>query len=206
MREGQLENNIILPVPNSTSNNTTTTTNTNSHNTTSTTINGSNNKILNDNSAHMNINIMPYNKPNTSMLTLENLKETLGKGFKSPLSLIELMHFNKAYPQNHNMYISNARSGHIHLYDGEEWIIADYSTSADDIISDKIDTLNTAFEEHKHELEPGIITKFTRFINEQDDPVLLKKMKKDMSFYFYNNRQIIKNSIKQLTSSSNNKD
>jgi len=88
------------------------TTNTNAHNT---------NTMTNSNNVnYITINLTPYNDPNMEGMQ-PYFEAALRKTFLSVPKLIESVHFNKKYPENHNICITNKRTKDAKVFDGQRW-------------------------------------------------------------------------------------
>jgi hypothetical protein len=75
---------------------------------------------LNSNNTYITINLTPYNDPN--MEGMEKYLETaIKKTFLSVPTLIESVHFNKEYPENQNICITNKRTKDAKVFDGKKW-------------------------------------------------------------------------------------
>jgi hypothetical protein len=90
-------------------NNNTTTNNNN-------TMTNSNNTINN----YITISLTPYNDPNMEGMQ-QYLEAAIRKTFLSVPNLIENIHFNKEYPENHNICITNRRTKDARVFDGKKW-------------------------------------------------------------------------------------
>ena len=51
--------------------------------------------------------------------------------------LLKRIHFNRKKPENHNVLLSNLKSGHIMLYDGKQWNTYNRDEVIDDIFDEK---------------------------------------------------------------------
>jgi hypothetical protein len=99
--------------------NTNTNTNTTNNNTTNNTTNNNttNNNTINN---YITISLTPYNDPNMEGMQ-QYLEAALRKTFLSVPTLIESVHFNKEYPENQNICITNKRTKDAKVFDGKKW-------------------------------------------------------------------------------------
>lgn len=89
-----------------------------------------------DNSMNINIivNLTPYNDPNMEGMK-KYLEEAIRKTFLSVPTIIERVHFNTEYPENHNICIKNKRTTDAKVFDGEKWKTIDKNELMDEIIN-----------------------------------------------------------------------
>lgn len=76
---------------------------------------GDNNTINN-----INITINSYDKTDYSVLKNE-IHKCISNGKLDETKLIKLLHFDKRFPQNHNVKIENKRTNEIKVYNGEDF-------------------------------------------------------------------------------------
>ena len=189
----ELENKIVpFANPNNVVNNTSTCTST------STNIN-SNNTINNV----MNITILPFDKPNNYF---NNKEKTylFDRGYKSIEECIKQKHFNKAHPENHNVYISNNRDKYVNLFNGDDWVIEDKNEIIDKLITDNTEYLVENFNNMMDELDTRIVNKFSKLkhdIEENNENLndFSNRMKDNIKILLYNNRNLIISTIKMKT-------
>lgn len=146
----------------------------------------------NDNRVNAQMNILAYGKEDISHLIGAPINKALKKGFKSIPGLIEMVHFDKSKPENHNIYISNLRDPYVHMYDGEKWIVDDKGTILSDIADANYDRLCDHFESVRDSLDEFTKKKFSSFTKEYDsgDGKLTKGVISDIRKVLYNNRTI----------------
>lgn len=156
------------------------------------TINNTDNSINNIQNIHNDIKILAYGKEDTSFIQDDVYKQILDKGFQSVLNFVELVHFNKDKPENHNVYISNMRDNYVVKYDGETWKIEDREDFLQDMYENKCDHLSDKFQELQTKLSESTIAKFTRFHNKKDDDETEKTGKHNLKKLLYNKNNIVK--------------
>ena len=108
--------------------------------------------------------------------------------------LVKRIHFNPKKPENHNVFISNLKSGYIMLYDGKKWNTYNRDEIVDDIFDDKHDILEQKIEEWVSigKDYPIIYHKFKRYLEKINNDVIIKKVKDELKLILYNDRNIIK--------------
>ena len=143
-----------------------------------------NTKIKNSNFTN-NITINNYGNENISFLTPEFLaKLILSKGVYPLIpNLIKEIHFNKDFPENKNLKITNKKQPYIKVYENGNWQLKDKKEAIKDIVDDKsnlFDTINTKnevvelFPKHYHK------TRFKKYKKDLDskDPKVIKQILK----------------------------
>ena len=149
-----------------------------------------------------NIKLLAYDKTDISDLTENDFIKCFNHNNMCVPHLMKRIHFNPKKPENHNVFISNLKSGHIMLYDGKQWNTFNRDEIVDDIFDDKHDILEQKFEEWINigKDYPIIYHKFKRYLEKINNDIVLKKIKDEMKFILYNNRNVIKNNtIKNIT-------
>jgi uncharacterized C2H2 Zn-finger protein len=161
--------------------------NINSNNTIVNQIN-SNNTIVN----HINnININAYGKEDISHITDNEYKNIFTKFNSMIPMLIELIHFNKDKPENNNMYISNMRSKHAYMFDGDKWILKNKIELIDYIYDKKCIIIIEKYEDLKNVLTNNIIKNLDRFVDKYDDENIKNGILDKIELLLYNNRKMI---------------
>ena len=142
-----------------------------------------------------NIKLLAYNKSDISDLTENDFIRCFNHNNMCVPHLMKRIHFNPKKPENHNVFISNLKSGHIMLYDGKQWNTFNRDEIVDDIFDDKHDILEQKYEEWVDVGKdyPIIFYKFRRYLEKMNNEIVLKKIKDEMKFILYNNRNLIKN-------------
>jgi hypothetical protein len=143
-----------------------------------------------------NIQILAYEKTDTSHLKDKDYKKILRRGNFCVPNLVDAIHFNPNKPENHNIYIPNMKTGFIMCWNGKSWDIRNREDVIDDIYDDKSNLLIDKIEEWEeigYKLDPNIMIKFKRFLSKMDDNIVKNKVKEEIRFLLYNKRKLIKN-------------
>ena len=119
----KFKNNII----NNTTNNIT---NNNNNNT-----NINNNIINNNNNTNIIIKINNFGDEDLSHLTQKDITDMIKKGFGCVFDYIDKVHLNPNKPENHNIMLTNLRSGLIKIFQNYKWDVA----KCNDILTTIID-------------------------------------------------------------------
>ena len=157
---------------------------------------GINNSTITQNIQN-NIKLLAYDKTDISDLTEKDFIRCFNHNNMCVPHLVKRIHFNPKKPENHNVFISNLKSGHIMLYDGKQWNTFNRDEIVDGIFDDKHDILEQKIEEWVNigKDYPIIYHKFKRYLEKINNDVVLKKVKNEMKFVLYNNRNIVKKII-----------
>ena len=157
---------------------------------------GINNSTITQNIQN-NIKLLAYDKTDISDLTEKDFIRCFNHNNMCVPHLVKRIHFNPKKPENHNVFISNLKSGHIMIYDGKQWNTFNRDEIVDDIFDDKHDILEQKIEEWVNigKDYPIIYHKFKRYLEKINNDIVLKKVKDEMKFVLYNNRNIVKKII-----------
>ena len=149
---------------------------------------GINNSTITQNIQN-NIKLLAYDKTDISDLTEKDFIRCFNHNNMCVPHLVKRIHFNPKKPENHNVFISNLKSGHIMIYDGKQWNTFNRDEIVDDIFDDKHDILEQKIEEWVNigKDYPIIYHKFKRYLEKINNDVVLKKVKDEMKYILYNN-------------------
>ncbi len=160
-------------------NNTTNNTMTNSNNT--------NNTINN----FITISLTPYNDPNMEGMQ-QYLEAALRKTFLSVPNLIESVHFNKEYPENQNICITNRRTKDAKVFDGKKW----KTINKELLLNEIVDTYERELTNYAEEQGK------TKFIKEYNNAKKRgnaeKDLKDEVHNVIYDNSNMINTKIKKV--------
>ena len=156
------------------SNTNTNSNNTNSHNTTN---NTTNNIIIINN----------YGDEDTKYITSDYILNLLKyKPAKAIPELIKYTHFNKDYPENQNIKLTNKKEPFVKVLKNNKWELADRKDTINDLIDQKHSILNTV---NKDDINENIINRINNFNTKylEDDKDLIHKLYKDSELILLNN-------------------
>jgi hypothetical protein len=91
---------------------------------------------------NINIQLSAWNNPTMPENIERYYKEAVRKIFLAIPTLIKQIHFNNKFPENHNISITNMRSGIAKVYNGKEWESMDEKEVINSLINDYENTLN----------------------------------------------------------------
>ncbi len=157
-----------------------TTNNTNSNNTTNNTINN-----------YITISLTPYNDPNMEGMQ-QYLEAALRKTFLSVPNLIESVHFNKEYPENQNICITNRRTKDAKVFDGKKW----KTVNKELLLNEIVDTYERELTNYAEEQGK------TKFIKEYNNAKKRgnaeKDLKEEVHNVIYDNSDKVNTKIKEV--------
>jgi hypothetical protein len=104
--------------------------------------------ITNANNINNTINVNNFGQEDTSYLTSEFLSYCLFNPKKGMSSLIENIHYNKDYPENHNIRCKSLKQNIFEKYVDAEWRACDASNTLDELIKKGYRILNSHYMEH----------------------------------------------------------
>jgi hypothetical protein len=144
--------------------------------------------INNDNRVYINITLTPWKMPN-----LENTEKyyasAIKKIFLSVPKLIEYIHFNGAFPENHNVCIKNYRNKVAKVYNGKEWQTLD----EDQVITDLIRIYEGELENwsNGHPERMVYFTKYRELFDRDGEDKVFKDLKAEVKNVLYDKRGMI---------------
>lgn len=151
-----------------------------------------------NNNQQINININAYKNTDMSFLSIEDIKSILNKGVKAVENLVEVVHFDKNRPENHNIYISNIKDNYVLLYDGQEWKRHDRSDIIYNLCDDNASFLGAQYEKLNNEkqLSDLIVKKFGCYYNKMNDDDMIADIETQVKLLLYNNRKMVEETKK----------
>jgi hypothetical protein len=158
--------------------------NTTNNSNNATNIVNSNNQIIN------NITINAFGKEDLSHITYKDYKEIFYSSSKSVPKLISKVHFNRKYPSNSNIYISNLKDAYAMVYDGKQWNMLMKDETLDSIFDTNILHLEHKYDELKNKLDKTTIKRFDRFLYNLEHSNIEDTAKKEIKLLLYNSRII----------------
>jgi hypothetical protein len=106
-----------------------------------------NNTQNNTNNININIQLNNFGQENTSYLTPEFLTYCLSNPKKGMASLIEQIHYNKDFPENHNLRCKSLKKNIFEKFVDTQWTLCDASNTLDELIKKGYRILETHFAE-----------------------------------------------------------
>ena len=156
----------------------------------------SNNTNNSNNNVQININVdrnrLNYKDTNYNVIDEYDIQRAISHTGRCIQEIIPMTHFNKEHPENQNIYISCLKSAVAMMFEDDRWNARTWSDVADRVIDDNTVTLQEWMEANK-ERHPQLEENFKIFMGrkEGDDDPFLTKLKIDIKFILYNNREIV---------------
>jgi hypothetical protein len=135
------------------------------------------------------INITPYNDPNLEGAEKYYLS-ALKKMFMSIPYIIEQIHFNTDFPENHNLCIKNYRTKLAKVFNGKEWKTMD----EDVVINELIDTYERLLEDWAEDKPTRMqyIERYKEIKDRDGKSKVYKDLKDEVKKLIYDKRDMIK--------------
>jgi len=167
------------------------TTNNTTNNTTNITTNNNNSKNVQINNNYITISLTPYNDPNMQGMQ-QYLEAALRKTFLSVPNLIESVHFNKEYPENQNICITNRRTKDAKVFDGKKW----KTVNKELLISEILDTYEREITNYAE--EQGKVKFIKEYNNAKKRGNAEKDLKEEVHNVIYDNSDKVNTKIKEV--------
>jgi hypothetical protein len=149
-----------------------------------------NNQTINQqNNVQQNVTLNVFGKEDLSMLT-DEIKLQLIKGpFDMMPKLMEMIYFNKEYPQNHTMKLVNKNKDILKIHDKNGWKYVDKDATVDYILEDKNYEVDDFYDMNDTEFSHFIKKTYNDFrkLFDSRDKKLWCKIKRDINFLLWNN-------------------
>jgi hypothetical protein len=145
-----------------------------------------------NNSVVININLTPYNDPNLDGAEKYYLG-AIKKAFKSIPTIIENIHFNKEFPENHNICITNFRTKLAKVFNGKEW----KTMNEDALINELVDTYEALLENWAED-DPDrmkYIENYNEIKKRDGESKVMKQIKDEVKKLIYDKRMMINTKI-----------
>jgi hypothetical protein len=111
-------------------------------------INNNSNNTTNNVNTINNVSLNSFGNENVSYLSHEFLSYCLMNPKMGMKTLIENIHYNKDYPENHNVRCKSLKQNVFERYIDSEWRVCDASNTLDELIRKGYRILNTHYAEH----------------------------------------------------------
>ena len=161
------------------------------------------NKSNNINNTQNNIIVInSFGKEDLSHITIEDYNKYLSGFFPSFIKFIEKIHFDNNMPSNHNLCLSNIKSKYIHVYQNNNWMLKEKEDVIDNLVNKKLNLLSNKCDEleESNKINKKVIKNFEEFQNNYNDEEAQINTKKNVMLMIYNNKDKVKNKIKNKLS------
>ena len=136
-----------------------------------------------------NVNLNVFGKENLEMLT-DDFKQELIKGpYKMMPKLMEMIYFNKNYPENHTMKLVNKNKEIMKIHDKDGWKLVDKKDTIDYVLEDKNYEVDNYYDENPDEFSQFVKRTYKNFrrLFDNRDKELWKQIKRDVDLLLWNN-------------------
>lgn len=177
-------------------------------------INNSKNKIINNQininnnnqvTNNQTINIVGFGKEDLSKLSKNEVFRCLKSGLCFPTEMTIYVNFNKDFPENHNIQLSNVRDSNIKFYDGEDWNTILYDDFYDNMVERQMTYVNEIKENKDvvYERLPPITKKILEKIEDLEniDANKYKKIKQKFRNRIIDKRGLVAKTQKMMLKS-----
>lgn len=144
-------------------------------------INTENNVIMNNinNGTINNIQILNFGNEKLDGITEKEIDQILIRyGIQSTVELVDLIHFNPKYPENHNVYIPNSRGRYASCHIGGIWENRIKGDVVHELYEQKTEIVTEHYEKIKATLKPTLRLAMDKWLN-QGDPNGVESTSKD---------------------------
>jgi len=139
-----------------------------------------------------NINLLNYDKTDTSHLTDNDYEKCIKHVYDCVVKMIEKVHFNPEKPENMNLYISNIKSNHIMMYKDNKWLLVN-NAEVESIYADKDNLIHEWIEENKIK-DTELLGQFNKCTNMDESS--LKRVYDKVKLLLFNQRDVVRKQIK----------
>jgi len=139
-----------------------------------------------------NINLLNYDKTDTSHLTDKDYEKCIKHVYDCVVKMIEKVHFNPEKPENMNLYISNIKSNHIMMYKDNKWLLVN-NAEVESIYADKDNLIHEWIEENKIK-DTELLGQFNKCTNMDESS--LKRVYDKVKLLLFNQRDVVRKQIK----------
>jgi hypothetical protein len=125
-------------------------------------------KVGNNITVNNNIQLNNYGNENLDHITSDFLKKLIETPYKSIPMLIENIHFNKKYPENKNVRITNKKLPFAEVFKDDGWKLCNKTEVVNEMVTTKSKILDSEFQELKETLPNNTNTKYNTFTHNRD--------------------------------------
>jgi hypothetical protein len=147
------------------------------------------NTTINNNQVNNNVQLNCFGKENLEMVTDDIKKEMIKGPFKMMPKLLELIYFNKKYPENHTMKLVNKNKELMKIHKKKGWEFVDKQDTIDYLLEDKNYTLDSYYDDNTVIFSKMIKKTYNNFrsLFDNRDKELWKQIKRDVDLLLWNN-------------------
>ena len=163
-----------------------------------------NNIVNNNNNTQVNYFINNYGNEDISHITKRDFLRIFKTRKMSIPKFIEMLHFNKDVPQNHNVYISNYKDNYALIFSDNKWKIIDKNEILRKLIFDSRDLLETEFDEFKaselkNKMDERSMELFQEYLNNVEEDNIMNGLKETIKLLLYNEKDMVLEFKRKIT-------
>ena len=157
------------------------------------TINNDNKTTINNVAGNVinNIVINNFGEEDTSHITKRQILKALKMCKEFPLEMIKITHFDKDKPENHNIYKPNFKDKYVKYFNDSVWKVGDAVKIITELYMSKMDIAEEKFEEYKPMLTELTQDRFQWFLDNREEPDVMREILKKIAEMLYNDRGIV---------------
>ena len=147
-------------------------------------------KTINSNNIQINtINLNIFGKENLDMITDEIKTEMIKGPYKMMPKLLELIYFNKKFPENHTMKLVNKNKELMKIHKKKGWEFVDKQDTIDYLLEDKNYEVDNFYDKNSTEFSQFVKITYNNFrsLFDNRDKELWKQIKRDVDLLLWNN-------------------
>lgn len=149
------------------------------------------NKNLNNNFSKTNeVKLVDFDDTDYNRISNKQYNFCLMKCNMCISLFIEHVHFNKKYPENMNIYISNLNNKYVMLYNDSKWQVVDRNEVIDNLI-DNIEVIFRNWLSSNDNLYCKAEQMFDKYLANQRSEKIFNRMKQRIILMLYNKRDIV---------------
>jgi len=138
-----------------------------------------------------NIVINNFGDEDTSHITKRQILKALKMCKEFPLEMIKITHFDKNKPENHNIYKPNFKDKYVKYFNDNVWKVGDATKLISELYMSKMDIAEEKFEEYKPLLSELTQDRFQWFLDNREEPEVMREILKKICEMLYNDRGIV---------------
>ncbi len=173
-----------------------------------------NNTLNNNNNINIgnttNIIMVSYGHEDLSKITTKMLSAACKKGYNSIVHLVETVHFNPDFPENHNVYIPSVKDKHAMIFYDDMWNLKNKDDVVNDMYDSNRDFIMDNIEGISNSLNDGEKRALNRWLDSEKNKDKSDKDKKaieitheNLKLLLHNKRHIPIGTRKQKTTIAN---
>lgn len=144
-------------------------------------------QIENNITGSKDVQLVNFHKTDYESMSNNIYKNSAMRCNSCVITFVKYVHFNDAFPQNQNIYISNLSSGHISIYQNDRWEMLDRKVELDNFY-DNIQNILDDWARGNKSKYPMAYEKFQQYLSNIDTGGTEDHLKKLFEYSLYNDR------------------